>query len=278
MKVIATILACVGVLVVPATASAHDATVSVKCVHNNAVGTYTYKNFPNNGKADMVLWINGHQAKYGQATGLGTAPKTFTLEAPLVPGRNSVGATTAWNTFGHQGFVKTYQDIVCDKPTPTPTPEPPVVTPTPEPPTTPPVPPAPPVPPVTPPTPPVPPKVCPDTSADRYKITVTPRHATHGRVTFKLKGPHVRKVRWYVDLKRRGVSGVRWETLSGKGDRTYRVYLFSKEVWGPALWGEHWVTVRATVGPKGCGHSVSKKLKFFNNDPPLARTSRSSWG
>jgi hypothetical protein len=90
----------------------------------------------------------------------------------------------------------------------------------------------------------------------------------------------VRKVRWYVDLKRRGVNGVRWETLSGKGDRVYRVWLFSKEVWGPALWGEHWVTVRVTVGPKGCGHSVSKKLKYFNQDPPLAtaRVSRSSWG
>jgi hypothetical protein len=99
---------------------------------------------------------------------------------------------------------------------------------------------------------------------------VQPRNAAHGRVTFRLHGPHIRKVRWYVNMERRGISGNKWESLSGKGDRTYRVWLFSTATWGAQLWGSHWVTVQATVGPKGCAHRVSVRLKYFNNDPPSA--------
>lgn len=286
MKFFVATIAAVGMLLVPSSAFAHTATVKADCVNGNAVGTFTHQSFPNNSTADLALWIDGKLAKSGTATGLGTAPKTTTLTTPLPVDNkpHSLYAATAWKADGG-GYAQS-NTVTCPAITPPPTPTPPTPTPTPVPPVVPPVPPVPPVvppvPPVppTPPVPPVPPvKPCPDTSANRYKITVTPKHAAHGRVTFRLHGPHVRKVRWYVDMERRGISKVRWETVSGKAGSTYKVWLFSTEVWGKALWGQHWVTVRATVGPKGCAHSVSVRLKFFNNDPPIAKASlRSSWG
>lgn len=294
MKFLVAIIAAMAMLLAPSSALAHTATVKADCVNGNAVGTYTHQSFPNNSTADLALWIDGKLAKSGTATGLGSAPKTTTLSTPLPVDNkpHTLYAATAWKADG--GGYKASNTVTCPAiqppPTPTPTPTPPpnpTPTPTPVPPTPPVVPPVP----LVPPTPPVgcdgkalipgvaapdctpsPPKpVCPDTSTNRYKITVTPKHAAHGLVTFKLHGPHVRKVRWYVDMERRGISKVRWETLSGKADSTYKVWLFSTEVWGKQLWGNHWVAVRATVGPKGCAHSVSVRLKYFNNDPPYSK-------
>jgi hypothetical protein len=191
-----------------------------------------------------------------------------------------VSVRANWAT-GSDSFTDTING--CTPPEP---PEPPKPPTPPTPPTPPPTPPVPPVPP-TPPVPPVPcgkvvngvkGEKCHDEkpsclSAGKYKITVTPKHASHGYVRFRLRGPQIHKVRWFVDLKRRrthSYPGRRpYERVSRGAGRTYGVYLWAKPVWGQALWGPHWVTIQAKAGPKGCW--VSKRLKYFNNDPPIAR-------
>jgi hypothetical protein len=259
-------------LMLAAVALAHTANVSVACVQGGKFsGTFTFQNFPQGSGADVTLWVDGVPVRFDRATGLGSSQqtRTFTADIPSDGKPHSISASVRWTADGGGSAVS--QNVTCSGPTPTPTPTPsPTPTPTPTPSPTPTPPPIPTPTPTPPPKPPEPPKKpCPDTSANRYSITVTPQHATHGRVTFRLNGPHVRKVRWYVDLKRRGTTNHRWETLGGNADRLYSVWLFSTTVWGKSLWGWHWVTVRAVVGPKGCGHSVSKKLKYFNNDPPI---------
>jgi hypothetical protein len=95
-----------------------------------------------------------------------------------------------------------------------------------------------------------------------YRITVTPRHALHGPVTFRLIGPHSRHVRWYVDHVRHGVRGHAWEHVSHHGRRWW-IYLWVQDVWGRDLWGRHNVTVTFTTP---CGRR-KLKVSYFNHDP-----------
>jgi hypothetical protein len=95
-----------------------------------------------------------------------------------------------------------------------------------------------------------------------YRVSVQPRHIDHGRVTFRLIGPHSSHIRWYVDHVRHGLRGHAWEGTSHQGRRWW-IYLWVRDVWGHDLWGHHSVTVTYDTP---CGH---RKLKedYFNRDP-----------
>jgi hypothetical protein len=101
----------------------------------------------------------------------------------------------------------------------------------------------------------------------RYRITVAPKHALHGLVRFHLHGPRVSRVRWYVDTRRAGLSGKRWEFIRRHG-RTYGVYLWAQERWGVHLWGRHTIEARFRV-KDACGATRAARVQrlYFNHDP-----------
>ena len=101
----------------------------------------------------------------------------------------------------------------------------------------------------------------------RYRITVTPKGALHGLVTFHLKGRNVTGVRWCVDTRRAGRSGKSWEWVHARG-RAYSVYLWAQPRWGVHLWGRHTVEARFSV-KNSCGkvRSVRVERLYFNHDP-----------
>jgi hypothetical protein len=101
----------------------------------------------------------------------------------------------------------------------------------------------------------------------RYRITVTPKGALHGLVTFHLKGKGARNVRWYVDTRRAGKSRKSWEWVHHHG-RAYSIYLWAQQRWGVHLWGRHTVEAHFKV-KNSCGRlrSVRAQLLYFNHDP-----------
>ena len=101
----------------------------------------------------------------------------------------------------------------------------------------------------------------------KYRITVTPKHALHGLVTFHLRGPGVSHVRWFIDTRRAGASGKKWEWLR-RGGRDYSVYLWAQERWGEHLWGRHTIEARFRV-KDSCGRARAARVQrlYFNHDP-----------
>jgi hypothetical protein len=101
----------------------------------------------------------------------------------------------------------------------------------------------------------------------RYRITVTPKHALHGLVRFHLHGARVSRVRWYVDTRRAGLSGKRWEFIRQRG-RAYGIYLWAQERWGVHLWGRHTIEARFQVKDScGTARAVRVQRLYFNHDP-----------
>jgi hypothetical protein len=179
---------------------------------------------------------------------------------PTTPGKHHVTGTFWWPRQDNANG-RFDADVTCPAPppppptptpTPTPTPEPPVVT---------------------------PPVVategavaqkaprCVPKKLGRYRITVTPKHAMHGLVTFHLRGHGVRQVRWYVDTRRAAQSARTWEYVRRNG-RAYSVYLWAQERWGVHLWGRHTVEARFRV-TNSCGkvRAVRVQRLYFNHDP-----------
>jgi hypothetical protein len=109
--------------------------------------------------------------------------------------------------------------------------------------------------------------VCERAKSGRYRITVTPRHAKHGLVRFRLYGPRVSHVRWYIDTRPAGRSGKRWEFVR-RGGREYGVYLWARERWGEHLWGRHTIEARFRV-EDSCGDARTARAQrlYFNRDP-----------
>lgn len=130
----------------------------------------------------------------------------------------------------------------------------------------PPAPPAPPVRPKVPPrppkAPPKPPKICVKAPASHYRFTDSPPMSSidHGLVTFTVRGPYIKWVRFHVDH--------RWAMTDRKAPFKAALLLWRTDVWGPTLWGRH--VVRATIHTP-CGNV--KLVKYvFNNDPPAGFT------
>jgi hypothetical protein len=122
---------------------------------------------------------------------------------------------------------------------------------------------APPAPPVVKPRPKSPPKSPPKTPcvkapASHFRLIDTPPMSSidHGLVTFTVRGPHIRWVRFHVDH--------RWALTDRSRPFKAALLLWRTDIWGPALWGRH--TVRATVRTR-CG-TVHLVKRVFNNDPP----------
>jgi hypothetical protein len=178
------------------------------------------------------------------------------------PGSHHISGAFWWP---HQdGMNGTFgADVTCPTPEPPPTPTP---TPTPTPIPT-------PQPPVTPPAKEsvedtsVKAPACVPRKLGRHRITVTPKHARHGLVTFHLHGRGVRNVRWYVDTRGAGKSGKSWEWMRHHG-RAYSVYLWAQKRWGVHLWGRHTIEARFKV-TNSCGkvRAVRAQRLYFNHDP-----------
>ena len=101
----------------------------------------------------------------------------------------------------------------------------------------------------------------------QYQITVTPKGALHGLVTFHLKGRGASKVRWFVDTRRAAKTNRRWEWLSKDG-RHYSIYLWAQERWGEHLWGRHTIEAKFSV-KDSCGKARAVRVSklYFNHDP-----------
>jgi hypothetical protein len=178
---------------------------------------------------------------------------------PVTAGSHHVSGSFTWpNQNGQNGRFDS--DVTCPAPATPPTPPSPESGPTPAP-------------------PPAPQRAvagetesgpCVPKKLGRYRITVTPKGATHGLVTFHLKGRGASRIRWYVDTRRAGVSGQKWEWLRQHG-RAYSVYLWAQERWGEKLWGRHPIEARFRV-KNSCGkaRAVHVERTYFNHDPPVA--------
>jgi hypothetical protein len=213
-----------------------------------------------------------------------------TVEA--ISGWTFPGSNGAWNSVQHKVTAGSHHvtgiftwpnqnsengrfdaDVICPAPQTPPPPPPPTAT----------TPPAPPVPPTTPPAPLVPPttssapphgavlgeteSACVPKKLGKFRITVTPKGAKHGLVTFHLKGRGATKIRWYVDTRRAAKTNQRWEWLSNHG-RNYSIYLWAQQRWGEHLWGRHTVEAKFTV-KDSCGkaRAVHVSKLYFNHDP-----------
>jgi hypothetical protein len=100
-----------------------------------------------------------------------------------------------------------------------------------------------------------------------FRLTVTPKNAMHGLVTFHLRGPGAGQVRWFIDTRRAGLSGKKWEWLR-HGGRDYSVYLWAQARWGQHLWGRHTIEARVRV-KDSCGKARAVRVQrlYFNHDP-----------
>jgi len=180
------------------------------------------------------------------------------------PGTHDVVYQATWNQGDNGGYLR--RSLVCPQPPPPPPPTPPTT---------------PPSPPAAPPAPPAPPVVptqpvagneaapCVKPAKSRFRLIDTPpmNSIDHGHVTFRVRGPHIKWVRFHVDH--------RWAKTDRSHPFKIGLWLWQTNVWGPALWGPH--TISATIRTK-CG-TVRLSIKRFNHDPPiLASAARSSWG
>jgi hypothetical protein len=193
---------------------------------------------------------------------------------PTTPGQHQVSGTFSWPGQGQEND-RFDVDVSCPAPQPAPSPSPspspspapspsPGQGPTPSPPSSPaPAPPAASTQPVTRTTP----AACVYAKPSRYRITVTPRHQRHGLVRFRLHGPSVSHIQWYVDTKRAGLSGKSWEFLPRHG-REYGVYFWVQQRWGRHLWGRHTIEARfRVIGSCGKARAARVQLLYFNHDP-----------
>lgn len=219
--------------------------------------------------------VDNVDAQSGQVPLNPTSDFFHSVDLPTTPGGHTVLYTATWNGGDNGGYFRTTSPLACPAPVP-----PDVCNGAPVPHGTPCAPPPPtvvgcngqPVPPgttppvcTTPPPPkcttcrPKPPKRC---IPGHYRITVHPKHIDHGQVTFRLIGPRIKHVRWYVDHRRHARGGHAWEHTTHHG-RRWSVYLWVQNVWGKTLWGRHRVTVTFDTR---CGHR-KLTLKYFNHDP-----------
>ena len=101
----------------------------------------------------------------------------------------------------------------------------------------------------------------------QYQITVTPKGALHGLVTFHLKGRGASQ----GPLVRRHPPGRQdeqaWEWLSKDG-RHYSIYLWAQQRWGEHLWGRHTIEAKFSV-KDSCGKARAVRVSklYFNHDP-----------
>jgi hypothetical protein len=275
--IISAVLAAAVVGVTPGVAEAHHvAGGSAKCELVSNVPTITatasFVGFTSYDKpVSGVLKVDGTTVQtvtnwtFSGSNGTwNSAPKTVTA------GPHHVTGIFTWRTQGSMNG-RFDADVLCPTPkTPPPPPEPP----------TPPTPPTPPEPPVTPPTPPatvVSPQSavlgqsesapCVPKKLAKYRITVTPKGAKHGLVTFHLKGPRATKIRWFVDTRRAAKTNQRWEWLSKHG-RNYSIYLWAQQRWGEHLWGRHTIEAKFQV-KDSCGKARAVRVSklYFNHDP-----------
>lgn len=181
---------------------------------------------------------------------------TKTLTYSVAPGLHAVTFKAWWGDH-YSGGSGTFNRITyC----PVPPPPPEVVAPAPPPlaPTSPVVvPPAPSVPPATA-TSPTGHRPCVPYPKSRFRLTIRPPMNTidHGQVTFRVRGPHIKWVRFHVDH--------RWAVTDRSRPFKTSVWLWRTDVWGPTLWGRH--TIRVTVRTK-C-RRIHLRKTVFNHDPP----------
>ena len=260
--------------IAPAAAQAHHVdSGSAKCELVSNVPTITAQaNFVGFTSADKpidgVLKVDGTAVQtitkwtfWGSNGTWNSAPQTVTA------GTHHVTGIFTWATQGANNG-RFDADVLCPAPkTPPPPPVAPPATPTP------------------PPSSPAPPAVAPpapqgavlgETESSgpcvprklgKYRITVTPKGAKHGLVTFHLQGRGAGHVRWFVDTRRAAKANKRWEWLSKDG-RHYSIYLWAQQRWGEHLWGRHTIEAKFRV-KDSCGNARAVRVTklYFNHDP-----------
>ena len=78
----------------------------------------------------------------------------------------------------------------------------------------------------------------------KYRITVTPKGAMHGLVTFHLKGQGASKVRWFVDTRRAGQVGQEVGVAATTTAASTASTCGRRQRWGEHLWGRHTIEAR----------------------------------
>jgi hypothetical protein len=233
---LAALAAGLALLVMPAAASAWHGQLT--CTTFHYVGASQ--------AIPLHLAWSQNGAQYNQSLPI-IGPWEGTVNVPTPPGYGKVTVVGTWNA---EDSPYTYTTTVpCGTP-PKPPPPPPA----------PPVPPTPPAPPtVTPPPPPAPPKApCVPYPKSRFTLRDTPNMngMAHGKVTWRVRGPHIKWVRFHVDH--------RYAITDRSRPFKVSMWLWRTDIWGPALWGEH--TISVTIRTK-CG-VVKLHANRFNHDPP----------
>jgi hypothetical protein len=235
------VLATAMVAGVPAAAQAHHvAGGGAQCSLVGNVPTITawakFESFASNNKPIAgQLKVDGTSVQtISGFTFPGSTGTWNSAQHRVTAGRHHVTGVFTWpNQNGESGRFDA--DVNCPAPK-SPPPPPPAPTPSPTPPVAPPAPPAPPAAPAAPAPQPAQGAVLGETESSqcvpkklgKYRITVTPKGALHGLVTFHLHGHGISHVRWYVDTRRAGLSGKKWEWLSQNG-RAYHIFLWARE-------------------------------------------------
>jgi hypothetical protein len=271
-------VAAAGLVIVPAAEAHYVINQQATCALVNNVPTITASaDFAEFGSPDQDIHVTvgvDNAVPIDQRFPYAPAGGHWSASTPSTAGDHRVYIYITWKHYGTPND-SSYGPVTVTCPTPVPPPPPP----------------PPPV--VTPPTPPPPvvivcntkpmPAACgtppvkpcgckprpPRCVAGHYRITVQPRHINHGRVTFRLVGPHSSHVRWYVDHRRHGVRGHAWERTTHQGRRWW-VYLWVPDVWTSSMWGQHRVTVTFNTP---CGHR-KLTMSYFNHDPLSAEAQR----
>jgi hypothetical protein len=274
--IVTAVLATGMMAAVPAAAQAHQVTGGdAQCTLIGNVPTITasarFESFADNNKPIQgELRVDGTSVEtITDFTFSGSTGTWNSAQHSVAPGRHSVSGNFTWqNQDGVSGSFSA--DVNCPaaettnpSPSPSPSPAPPAAS----------------APPSS--TPPAAGQPAPQPQGDvlgesgqcvpkklrKYRVTVTPKHALHGLVTFHLHGPGVSHVRWFVDTRRAGVSGKKWEWLR-RGGRDYSVYLWAQERWGEHLWGRHTIEARFRV-KDSCGRARAARAQrlYFNHDP-----------
>jgi len=273
-RIVTAVLATTAIAAVaPAAAEAHHvAGGSAQCTLVDNVPTIT-------ASADFVGFQEYNKPIDGQLQIDGA-------DVEAIDGFRFAGLNGTWNSVPHAGKAGAHHvsgsfwwphqdgrngrfeaDVVCPAPKVTPPPKTPAPTPSPTP------------QPSSPPPPAAPPAgagavlgatasgPCVPGALGRYRITVTPKHQLHGLVTFHLRGARTSHVRWFVDTRRAGQSGKRWESIRRHG-RAYHIYLWARPRWGKHLWGRHTVEARFRITDScGTAHAVRVQRLYFNHDP-----------
>lgn len=252
---LAVLAAGLALLVAPAVASAHhldNNASTVDCELVNNVPTLTvsarfvaFEDF--NKPVNYTVIDNDRTIDTNVFTWSGP-DYTKNLSYVSTFGRHTVTFRAWWgnhDTGGSGSFTRT---VVCPAAIPPPPPPPPAAAPPPPPPTT----------PVA--LPPHKTKApCVPYPKSRFTLRDTPNMngMAHGKVTWRVRGPHIKWVRFHVDH--------RYAITDRSRPFKVSMWLWRTDIWGPALWGEH--TISATIRTK-CG-VVKLQDEEFNHDPPI---------